>query len=219
MSSLVKKWIPILIATITGLVVLSGYLFPNRLLTYYRGRVIEWRDVLVEWAVIVAAFAFLLGTFNILRVHGERVSRRQQGWLYSLVLLLAMLVAWIPPILPSDIPTQETLDLDHAVFDYAISPLGASLAALIVFTLTLAAFRLLRIRHSAGAVLFLLVVVVVLLGSTPPIGMELLADIRDWIVNVPGMAGMRGLLLGTALGTVITALRVFVGSERPHSEF
>jgi hypothetical protein len=33
------------------------------------------------------------------------------------------------------------------------------------------------------------------------------------------MAGMRGLLLGVALGTVITALRVLVVSERPHSEF
>jgi len=217
MSSLIKKWIPLLIATITGLIVLFGYLFPGRLLIYYRGRVTEWRDVLVEWAVIVAAFAFLLGMFNILRVHGGQILRRRQGWPYSLVLLFAMLVAWVPPILPSSVPIQETLD--HAIFDYVISPLGASLAALVVFTLALAAFRLLRARRSAGAVLFLLVVAVVLLGSVPFTGMEWLADIRDWIVNVPGMAGMRGLLLGVALGVVITGLRVLVGSERPYSGY
>jgi len=35
---------------------------------------------------------------------------------------------------------------------------------------------------------------------------------------VPGMAGMRGLLLGVALGTMITALRVLLTSERPHTE-
>jgi len=214
MSKIVKKWIPILIVTITGLTVLSGYLFPNRVLTYYQGRVTEWRDVLVEWAVIVAAFAFLLGTFNILRVHGERVFRRREGWLYSLVLLLAMLVAWIPPILPASISIQKTLD--QTTFDYVISPLGASLAALVVFTLALAAFRLLRARRSAGTMFFLLVVAMILLGSTPLMGMEWLADVRDWIVNIPGMAGMRGLLLGVALGTVITALRVFVASERPY---
>jgi hypothetical protein len=218
MSKLVKQWIPsLLFATIPGLVVLLGYLFPGRLLIQFQGRVVEWRDVLVEWAVIVAAFAFLLGIFNILRVHGGRIGHRRQGWPYSLVLLLVMVVAWIPPLLPMGIPGQETLD--RAVFDYVISPVGASLAALVVFTLALAAFRLLRVRRGAGAVLFLLTVAVVLLGSVPFIGLEWLAGIRDWIINVPGMAGMRGLLLGVALGTVITALRVLVVSERPHSEF
>jgi hypothetical protein len=218
MSKLVKQWIPsLLFATIPGLVVLLGYLFPGRLLIQFQGRVVEWRDVLVEWAVIVAAFAFLLGIFNILRVHGGRIGHRRQGWPYSLVLLLVMVVAWIPPLLPVGIPGQETLD--RAVFDYVISPVGASLAALVVFTLALAAFRLLRVRRGAGAVLFLLTVAVVLLGSVPFIGLEWLAGIRDWIINVPGMAGMRGLLLGVALGTVITALRVLVVSERPHSEF
>lgn len=207
MSRLVKQWIPILIATITGLIVLAGYLIPNPLLTYYRDR-------LVEWAVVVAAFAFILGLFNVLRVHGGRVVRLRQGWLYSLVLLLAALVAWIPPLLygPSGTPTRQMLD-------YVLGPLGASLAALVVFTLALAAFRLLRVRRSVGAVFFVLVVAVALLGSTPFTGLEWLADIRDWVVHVPGMAGMRGLLLGVALGTVITALRVLVASDRPHSEF
>ena len=218
MSKLVKRWIPsLLFATVPGLVVLFGYLFPGQLLIHYRGRVVEWRDVLVEWAVIVAAFAFLLGTFNILHVHGGRIGHRRQGWPYSLVLLLAMMVAWIPPLLPAGISVRQTLD--HAVFDYVISPVGASLAALVVFTLALAAFRLLRVRRGAGSVLFLVIVAVALLGSAPLTGMGWLADIRDWIVNVPGMAGMRGLLLGVALGTVITALRVFMTIERPHSEF
>lgn len=218
MSKLVKRWIPSLVfATLPGLVVLFGYLFPGRLLIHYRGRVMEWRDVLVEWAVIVAGFALLLGLFNVLRVHGERLGRRQQGWPYSLVLLLAMMVAWVPPVLSPDNPMQKILN--RTVFDYVISPLGASLAALVVFALSLAAFRLLRARRSVGAVFFLLVVALALLGSVPFAGLEWLADIRDWIVNVPGMAGMRGLLLGVALGTVITALRVFLTSERPHSEF
>ena len=128
-----------------------------------------------------------------------------------------MMVAWIPPVLPTVIPARETAD--RAVFDYVLSPLGASLAALVAFTLALAAFRLLRVRRGAASVLFLLIVVIVLLGSAPFTGLTWLADVRDWIINVPGMAGMRGLLLGVALGTVITALRILVSSERPHSEF
>lgn len=219
MSRIVKKWIPILIAITTGLVVLSRYLFPNRLLVYYRGRVTEWGDVLVEWAVIIAGFAILLGAFNILRVHGRRILRRRQGWFHSLVLLFSLMIAITPAVLPPDNPIQKAYNLDRLMMKYVIGPLGASLGALLVFTLTLAAFRLLRARRSIGAAGFVAIVVALLLGSTPLIGLELLADIRDWIIHVPGMAGMRGLLLGVALGTIITALRVFMTGERPYSEF
>jgi hypothetical protein len=210
MNRLIKRWIPTLFfAILPGIVVLFGYLIPDPTLAYFRDR-------LIEGAVIVAAFAFLLGTFNILRVHGRRVLRQRGDRYYSLVLLLAVLAACIPPILPSSIPIQKTFD--HAIFGCIISPLGASLAALVVFTLALAAFRSLRTRRGMGTMLFLLIVAVVLLGSVPFTGLEWLADIRDWIISVPGMAGMRGLLLGVALGTVITALRVFVAVERPYSE-
>ena len=213
MRSLIRRWIPIFVAILTGVVVLLGYLFPKYVQLIYRGRVVELRDILVEWAVIVAAFALLLGVFNILRVRGQQILRRREGRFYSLVLVFAILVGASPAILPEGTLIQETLN--HVVFDYIISPLGASLAALVVFTLTLAAFRMLRTRPSVGAVVFLLIVAVVLLGSVF-IGLE---GIRGWIVNVPGMAGMRGLLLGVALGTIITGLRVFVASERPYSEF
>jgi hypothetical protein len=216
MSHLVKRWIPTLIAIVSGLVTLGGYLIQNPALVYFRVH-------LVEWAVIVSGFAFFLGLLNILRVHGRQIVRRRQGWFYSMTLLFAILLGLLPtvlsalPSLPASVPSQE--EVDHVVFDFIISPLGGSLAALLVFTLTLGAFRLLRVRRSIGAVFFLLIVVVILLGSVPIVGLERLAGARDWIINVPGMAGMRGLLLGVALGTVITALRVFLASERPHSEF
>jgi hypothetical protein len=217
MSNLVRRWIPgLLFATLPGLVVLLGYLFSPSPAGSLPGQFVKWRDILIEWAVIVAAFAFLLGVFNILRVHGNRIGRRRQGWPYSLVLLLTLVLAWIPPLLPANIPIRDVAN--RTVFDYVIAPLGAALAALVLFTLVLAAFRLLRVRRGAGAVLFLVVVAAVLLGSAPLTGMEWLADVRDWIVNVPGMAGMRGLLLGVALGTMITALRVLLTSERPHTE-
>ncbi|HET90835.1 MAG TPA: hypothetical protein ENN99_08885 [Chloroflexi bacterium] len=216
MASFIKRWIPfILFAALPGIVVLLAYLVPAPALLYFRDR-------LVDGAVIVAAFAFLLGLFNLLRVHGGQVLRRRQGWFYSLVLVAAMLAFWIPPAfrdLPWGMAVQETLGLlDRMLFEHIISPLGASLAALVVFTLILAAFRLLRTRRSAGSAVFLLVVAVVLLGGAPLIGLEWLTGLRDWIVHVFGMAGMRGLLLGVALGTVITALRVFIASERPYSE-
>jgi hypothetical protein len=222
MSNLIRRWIPVGIAILTGAAVLLGYWVPGYLNLPYRGRMVALHDILVEWAVIVAAFALLLGLFNIIRVHGEKILRRQPGRAYSLVLAIAVLVGMIPGILDPKTALQATLN--HIVFDYIIGPLGASLAALVVFTLTLAAFRLLRTRRSLGAMIFWVIVVVILLCSIPPVGLvgwriaDFMAKIREWIITVPGLAGMRGLLLGVALGTIITALRVFLASERPYSE-
>ncbi len=232
-SILVKKWAPIFIATFAGLLVLIGYLFPTPLLVDYRGHPTELRDVLVEWAVIVAAFAFVLGVVNILRVHGERTLHRRKGWFYSLALLLAMLIGSLPPLLEilqwflgDDLPAAQIQEaLDHLILNHVIGALGASLAALVAFTMSLAAFRLMRARRGGRELtqgwLFILVVAVVLLTSTPLASLDWLpiSYIRHIVVNVLGMAGMRGLLLGVVLGTVVTALRVLVISDRPHSEF
>lgn len=206
---LIGKYIPTMIAISTGVLVLGGYLIPAQPL-------MGIRDRMIEWAAIVAAFAFLLGLFNVLDVHSRRLFRAQQGKFYSLVLLLAMVISLTLTVLygPSGRPTQQMLE-------YVINPLGASLAALVVFTLALAAFRLLRVRRSIEAIGFTLVAVVALVTSTPLVGTERLlffGSIREWLVNVFGMAGMRGLLLGVALGTLITALRILVGVDRPHSE-
>jgi hypothetical protein len=210
MSNLIKRWFPIVVALFSGIVVLASYLLPGR------PPLARLRDTLIQWTVIVAAFAFILGVFNILRVHSSKVLRRRPGRLYSLALVVALLTGMIASGLPDAIPAQASLD--RFVFDYTIRPLGASLAALLAFTLTLAAFRLLRARRSVPAVLFFLVVVAVVLGSTPLVGLRWLAGLRDWIINVPGMAGARGLLLGVAIGTIITGLRVFLTIDRPYSE-
>jgi hypothetical protein len=40
--------------------------------------------------------------------------------------------------------------------------------------------------------------------------------IKDWVLDVPALAGARGILLGVALGTAATGLRVLLGLDRPY---
>lgn len=221
MNRLVKQSIPAFIATTTGLIVLLGRLFPGTVIFEYRGQPTELHDILVDWAVILTAFAFLLGTVNVLYVHARRARRLEKGGQYSLLLLVATLASCAIAIVygPSGHATVM-------LFDYVINPLGAALASLVVFALALAAFRLLRARRGLGPVLlgwwFILIASIVLLGSTSLVGIPVdtgwIATAREWIIRVPAMAGMRGMLLGVALGTIITALRVLMTVDRPHSE-
>lgn len=213
MERLVKQFIPAIIAILVALLMLLGYLFPNILTFDYRGRPAELRHILVEWAVIISAFAFLLGLHNLFRVHIKKARRLREGGLYSLVFLLAAIATSVVSIASLVYPPAE--EANAWIFEHILVPAGAALSALLVFTLTLAAFRLLRTRQGATSALmgwaFILIVAIALLGGTPLTGIlpqsAWLTSIRTWLVNTPGMAGMRGLLLGIALGTVVAALR------------
>ena len=205
MRSLVGRWLPIAVAFTVGLLVLGGYLLPSVLF------LASARAQLLGWAVSVSGFALLLGLVNIVRVHGRRIVDQEHGWPHSAVFLLAALVAWIPGVLP----ISEAKD---ALFAYVLGPLGSALGALLLFALVLAASRMLRLRQGFEAPVFLVVAGLVLLGSTPLAGSGWFAGFRDWLIRVPATAGMRGLLLGVALGTTIAGLRVILGSERPYAD-
>lgn len=211
MERLTKRILPTVIAIAAGLLALIGYLIPYPLLAFIR-------DQLIRWAVVVAAFAFIIGFFNVLRVHLRKIARRNRESLYSAALILAALVSLTFTLAGHVASPARTLS--DWWFRYVLSPLQASAASLLALTLGLAGFRLLRSRRTAGAVLFLFAAVVVLLGSIPfsgPIG-ERLALLREWWIAVPATAGMRGLLIGVGLGTLLTGLRVLTGLDRPHSE-
>jgi hypothetical protein len=62
--------------------------------------------------------------------------------------------------------------------------------------------------------------IIVLLGQVP-VGARLwdqLPVIKDWVLEVPALAGARGILLGVALGAAATGLRVLLGIDRPYAD-
>jgi uncharacterized membrane protein len=69
-------------------------------------------------------------------------------------------------------------------------------------------------------IFFVLFAVIVLLGQVP-LGIYLWSEfpvIKDWILNVPTLAGIRGILLGVALGTIATGLRILIGADRSYTD-
>jgi len=209
MDRLVTRILPTALAVGTGILVLLGYLLPIPLLA-------SVRDELVRWAVIVAAFAFILGFFNLLRVHLQRT--RKPGGIYSVVLILAALVSLALTLVALLIPPLRFLG--DWWFRHVLSPLQATVAGLVAFVLSVAAFRLLRHRREVGVLVFLGAALIVLLGTLPlPVpGGDRLMNLRMWWMNVPAMAGMRGLLIGVGLGVLLVGLRVLTGADRPYSE-
>jgi len=172
----------------------------------------------IDVAVIIAAFALFLGLINVLRVHARKIRERQPGSPYSFVLLVALLIVLTVGLL--SIPGRPSGPAQPAVqwiFENIQAPIQASLSALLVFFIVTAAYRLFRLRNLESIVM-LIVTLLVLAGQVTVGLVPVLPNLRDWIVEVPAMAGMRGILLGVALGAVLTGIRLLLGVERPYSD-
>jgi hypothetical protein len=69
-------------------------------------------------------------------------------------------------------------------------------------------------------VLFVATVILVLLGITPMPAFlsDIFASINNFISLIFVSAGMRGILIGVALGTITVTLRLIFGSEQPYNK-
>jgi hypothetical protein len=198
------RWLPTAIAIGVGLVVLLDFFFTLPLLDVTG---IAFRD----WTIILTAFAVLLGLINLTFVHVSRVVRRSEPSAgYSAIVLvtagIVLLIGFLFGL--SSAPMAW-------VFDNLYVPLQGAFFALVAFFLATAAYRALRAR-SIETTLMLIAALIVFVGQAPLLGA--LTELKEWVLNVPATAGVRGILLGVALGTIATGLRLIAGMDRPYSE-
>jgi hypothetical protein len=197
------------LAYVVGALVLLGF--------FLRGGFEGLLGLLSDWVVLLVAFALLAGRGNVLRVHIGRVLRGTglSERINSAVLEVSALVVLVLGYIDGT-PGGPTMTW---IFTWIYSPLGASLFALLAFFVLSAAFRTLRAGPSA-AWLVLAVALLVIIGAAPwsqVAPFTPLADLYNWIVTVPALAGARGILLGAALGAIATSLRLLLGFDRPYT--
>jgi hypothetical protein len=209
--TVLKRTLPAALAIAIGVFVLAAMFTTNPLLDaigFY----------FINSAVVIAAFALFLGLFNVLRVHARKIRERQPKSLYSFVLIAAMLIVLAVglPTIPGR-PSGPAQPVIQWIFQNIQAPIQASLSALLVFFIVTAAYRLFRVRNLESVVM-LLVALLVLVGQVTVGLLPVLPDLRDWILNVPAMAGVRGIVLGVSLGALLTGVRLLLGVERPYSD-
>jgi hypothetical protein len=201
-------------AIAAGFIVLLGYFFPAQLESF--------RLLLVDWAIVIAAMAVLVGIFNLIAVQWEKIRDRQKGGIYGVILIVSLLVTFVSGLLLQLLPANHPYTRFYTILtmDAIIVPVEASLMAILAVTLIYSSIRLLRRRVDVMSVVFLVVAVVFLIAILPtpfgPLlgerGNQALVDFLDMFSH----GGMRGLLIGIALGTLLTGLRVLFGIDRPY---
>lgn len=202
-----SRYISLVVAISVGLLVLLGYFFTT-------GTLAGLRVTLVQWAVILAGAAIFIGVLNLLSVHIKKIRDKENGGIYSLLLIASLLITLVLGLTLG--PNHTTMT--H-IFNAVIFPVETSLLAIMAVTLIYAGIRLLRHRTDLMAIIFLLSALIVMLGAAPLPFFEipLFGDlIRPIFVNTLAASGARGILLGVALGALLTGLRVLIGADRPY---
>jgi hypothetical protein len=202
-----KNLLSTLIAILAGLVVLAGFFLKVPIL-------VEIRTILLEWAVIVAAMALFVGVINMIRVNNAQLSSGQNSHFYNLVLMITLVLTFGLGLF---------FKTGHPIMNFIFysfqMPIEKTLMALLAVTLLLASIRLLQKRLNLFSIIFLVVTLLVLLGTAPlPFGeLPFISRIlRPFITQVLAGAGARGILLGIALATITTGLRILLAADRPY---
>ena len=194
------------IAMASGLIVLLGYFYPLAALT-------QLRIMLTDGAVIIAAMAVLVGIANLIFVQMDKIRKREKNSIYGVLLVLSLIITFGLGLVFG--PNNQIVQL---AVNAVIVPVEGSLMAILAVTLVYASIRLFRRRADVMTVIFLLVAVLFMFAVMPtPFG-PLLGGLNDYILQLLGMfsrGGARGLLIGIALGTLLTSLRVWFGIDRP----
>lgn len=195
-----------------GLIVLAGYFIPS---------ITGVRFLLLRTGLVLAAVALLVGVINLTRVHIQKLLSDQPNSGYSLILVIALLVTLIigtADMVQTYLIGKPNFQMLRWVFTYIHLPIETSLMAVTAVSLIFAAAQILKERMTVFSILFFFVILLVLLSSFS-LGagyVPILRAVRGWILRIPALAGARGILIGIALGSIATGLRILTGIDRPY---
>lgn len=206
----IKRGLPLAIAIAFGLLTLVGLMLPLPALT----------DLILGWVGFLAAVALVLGVLNLLAVHAQRTTSENN--LYSAVLIITVLAVFGLAVTDALSITENGV---ARAFDWIQVPLETALASLMAFFLLFLGFHMLKSRRGIGAILFWLTATLVLFSNVfmattlaPPVVRNIFMQIQAIINDIIVIAGVRGLLIGIALGTVTLSVRVLLGFDQPYNK-
>ncbi len=167
-------------------------------------------------AALLTGFALLLGLANLVRVHVGRIQRQERNWPYSGALLAsAGVTIVVGAIVGGSGPNSAGATW---IFNNVYQPLASTFYSLLAFFIAAAAFRALRARTVEMTILTV-VALIVILGQAPVFQLDQLnwlAALKDWIVQYPALAAIRGIALGASLGIIATSARLVLGIDRQY---
>ncbi len=197
------------VAILTGVIILLGYFIPIPILA-------SIRTPMLDWAVTLSGVAGLVGILHLIfGVHWKKVKDEGfQQW-FSVVVIVAFVAT-----LGVGLFLEPTSPSFQKIVTHIQAPIESSLLALLAITLSLASLKFLQRQRNWMGIVFLATVVIFLILNSGLLSISdqipILRDLLSGLQMLP-TAGARGILLGIALGSLATGIRILIGSDRPYN--
>ncbi len=201
-----KRSIFIFIAVSSGMIVLLGLLFPETILNYFR-------QGLLNWTIIISSMSMIIAILGLVSTHWKNLFNKSAPEFASIFFIIGFLL-----VLVTGLMGQITHNFYQALTKTVLLSVEASLLGLLSLTLAYACFSFYRKKQDFLAIVFGFSTVVFLLifsgilsaGESSTFLKTILSAIR----SLPA-AGSAGILIGIALGAIITSLRALLGFIHP----
>jgi len=175
---------------------------------------------------ILGALALGLGLYSMVSIHGRAVAKRRENWGFSAVLLGAILAMAIPAIWKEYDKSPQIAGFYRIMYDGGFNPLNATMFSIVAFYIVSAAYRAFRIRTVEAGIL-LMSAVIIMIGQVT-LGQLLTAwipnenfssnfrveNLSNWILTRVNSPAQLAISLGIGVGTLATALRLWLSLER-----
>lgn len=165
--------------------------------------------------LLIVACATFVGVISILQVHGKRVQRKSEGWPFSILVFVFVIIMVLTGLPLAEYGLGSKNPIFDWIFTNMLTPLGGTMYSILAFFITSAAVRAFKARNIEAAIVLVSGTLMVM-GNAPLFtnAAPVFVDISLWIRNVPNMATMRGVMIGAALGAIALAVRTLMGIER-----
>jgi hypothetical protein len=201
-----RRQVPLAICFVVGVIMIITFFIRHPVSTAIsRG--------IYDWLIIVFAFALVLGTGSLIRLHVGKIRRKSRDWQFSIVAMTGLVVM----LLAGLITGMEQGSFFMRLFEHVQIPLQSTMFSILAFYVASAAYRAFRAR-SLSASLLLLAAILVMLGRVP-VGNYIwsgMGSFTEWILDFPNMAAKRGIMIGVGFGMISTALKIILGIERSY---
>lgn len=208
-----RREVPLAIVFICGAFMVIQYFVPH----YVSAIVYQYA---LNWTIIIGIFTLTVGIGSLINIHYDKIKRRKGTWPYSIVTLAALAFMAVVGLFSPDALSNPT-GLFMKMYFYVLSPVQATMFALLAFFIASAAYRAFRAK-TVLATLLLASAVIVMLGRVwvgdaltgwLPEGLRL-SDVSRYILDFPNTAAKRAIYIGVGLGIAGTALKIILGIER-----
>ena len=216
MSIVYRRYLPILITFICGIIMIIQYfLVPPNPTEPYQTSLNKIGTDLTNWTNLIGAFTAGFGLVNILLLHSKHITRRTPGqWYFSVWLLIMMFLMVI-----IGIGGEPAIGINVTGFwydwmqVYVFGACSGAMYASIAFYITSATIRSFRAR-TLQATALLVIGFLTLMSRTPALQVyPWIVDTADWINSFLVKSSFRGITIGAALGAILLGIRTLMGME------